>query len=175
MKFRQFCALLPVLLIAAGCAAVSEDECRSQNWVQIGYDAGVVGKTADFVDNVQRQCASYGIDANMAELRGGYRNGLRYYCANLDAYELGVSGGYYYGVCSSPRIARDWERGREVYRERLARESRQRRIRDLNEEIEDLETVLIDPNSSQAQREHARSRLVKLRRERDDLYYQDRW
>ena len=167
---RTWCPIV-LSVFLAGCAAVSEDQCRSGNWEQIGYDAGRQGKDRDFLIRAERACLEYDIAADTDRLYLGYREGLRDYCRFLDAYELGLSGRSYYGVCNNPRIQRDYNRGREVYLERQEQERREQRIRDLNDDIARYEQVLIDPNSTEAARQDARNRLVRLRKERDNVYY----
>ncbi|MGL5177847.1 MAG: DUF2799 domain-containing protein, partial [Aeromonas veronii] len=56
---------LPVLL--AGCSALSEDECRTMSWYNLGYQDGSEGKTRQASRDYVSSCSEYGLKVDEAE------------------------------------------------------------------------------------------------------------
>ena len=57
-KARRLAPLMACALLC-GCAAMSESECRSANWFQIGKRDALMGVRPQ-LDNYARQCAEIG-------------------------------------------------------------------------------------------------------------------
>ncbi len=90
-----------VLAIAAlsGCASMSSEECANSDWVAIGYEDGSRGYTTDKFGSRRKACAKHGVTADFSAYQDGREEGLVEFCQPSRGYNLGVSGGAYYGVC----------------------------------------------------------------------------
>ena len=90
-----------VLAIAAlsGCASMSSEECSNSDWVAIGYEDGSRGYTTDKFGSRRKACAKHGVTADFKAYQEGREEGLVEFCQPSRGYNLGVSGGTYYGVC----------------------------------------------------------------------------
>ena len=66
-------ALLVVFLSA--CASLSESECRSTNWFQLGMrDADVYG-SRPMIDQYAHRCAAFGVTPDEAAYMAGWYDG----------------------------------------------------------------------------------------------------
>lgn len=96
--------------VLAACAHTAEEYAQSGDWNAVGYSDGVRGKTQrtpnDFkdYDNV-----------NVNDYAQGYLKGVAEYCNPDHAYQIGLSGNYYEGVCEGTEDAQkfrmEWQRG----------------------------------------------------------------
>ncbi|MGL4250750.1 MAG: DUF2799 domain-containing protein [Aeromonas sp.] len=170
---------LPVLL--AGCSALSEDECRTMSWYNLGYQDGSQGKTRMTTRDYVSSCSEYGLRVDEAEWKRGYDKGLELYCIPELAYSKGKEGQTYLGVCpNDASFLKQYQRGYEEYQ--LA--TRMREIRDELErterEIDQLERSMRNETDSEqraysrARRERAVRYYESLRREYNRLRYPDR-
>ena len=90
-----------VLVIAAlsGCASMSSEECANSDWAAIGYEDGSRGYTTDKFGSRRKACAKHGVTADFKAYQEGREEGLVEFCQPSRGYNLGASGGTYYGVC----------------------------------------------------------------------------
>ncbi|HHX8274476.1 TPA: DUF2799 domain-containing protein [Vibrio diabolicus] len=102
------------LALLAGCAATMEDLAKSGDWHQIGYQDGVAGHTSRTMSEL-RELGS----VKQSDYDQGYLEGLREYCNPAFAYQMGLSGQYYEGVCEGTEQAQkfrmEWQRGWNEY------------------------------------------------------------
>ena len=87
-------------LLASGCASMSDEECLATDWSAVGYEDGARGYTAERFSRHRQACAKHGITADFGAYQQGRADGLVEYCQPGRGYDVGVSGGRYYGVCS---------------------------------------------------------------------------
>ncbi|UUM30123.1 DUF2799 domain-containing protein [Vibrio japonicus] len=111
MKKLMVCALAFFLV---ACAATTEQLAKEGNWYQIGYQDGVSGNT----QRSHKELSSMG-SVNQAEYEQGYLEGVTEYCNPNFAYQIGLSGQYYEGVCEGTAQAQkfrmEWQRGWNDY------------------------------------------------------------
>lgn len=104
--------VLAALLVA--CSVTTEQLAQQGDWYQIGYRDGVAGHT----QRAFRELAKLGA-ANQAEYEQGYLEGVTEYCNADFAYQIGLSGHYYEGVCEGTKQAQEfrmeWQRGWNEY------------------------------------------------------------
>lgn len=107
---KTFIALLLGLVALTGCSAGLEDLAAKGNWKEIGYRDGIKGQPP----RSHRQLAELGI-ANQGQYDQGYLEGVSEYCNPDFAYQMGLSGHYYEGVCEGTEQAQkfrmEWQRG----------------------------------------------------------------
>ena len=86
-------------LLLSGCATMSGDECATSDWNAVGYADGANGYTSDRFSKYSKSCAKHGITPDFRAYQEGRDEGLVEFCQPSRGYNLGVSGGTYYGVC----------------------------------------------------------------------------
>lgn len=93
-----------------GCSASIQQLAKEGDWSEIGYRDGLRGQT----QRSYRSLSEYG-QANQADYEQGYLKGVTEYCDPNHAYQIGVSGFYYEGVCEGTEQAQqfrmEWQRG----------------------------------------------------------------
>ncbi len=87
------------ITVLSGCASMSSEECANSDWVAIGYEDGSRGYTTDKFGSRRKACAKHGVTADFKAYQEGREEGLVEFCQPSRGYNLGVSGGSYYGVC----------------------------------------------------------------------------
>lgn len=104
LEWKLLAALL-ALLVMGGCAGMSDEECLATDWSAVGYEDGARGYTSERFSRHRTACAKHGITADFGAYQAGREQGLLEYCQPGRGYDVGVSGGRYYGVCSPDREA----------------------------------------------------------------------
>ena len=118
---RHACKVLSgtmALASLAGCASLSEKQCRAQDWYQVGYEDGNAGANAGRIELHSSACAAYGIETDTAQYDIGRADGLQRYCTLARGIETGVRGSPYSGACAGDREAeflRGYREGRRLY------------------------------------------------------------
>ncbi|EPM4286841.1 DUF2799 domain-containing protein [Vibrio alginolyticus] len=102
------------LALLAGCTATTADLAKSGDWHQIGYQDGITGHTS----RTMSELGELG-SVKQSDYDQGYLEGLREYCNPAFAYQMGLSGQYYEGVCEGTEQAQkfrmEWQRGWNEY------------------------------------------------------------
>ncbi len=97
-----------------GCAATDSELAKSGDWYQIGYQDGMTGHA----QRSYKTLSELG-DVQESEYESGYSVGISEYCNPNFAYQIGVSGQYYEGVCEGTENAQkfrmEWQRGWSEY------------------------------------------------------------
>ena len=94
-----------ILIVAAallsGCASMSPEECANSDWRAIGYEDGARGYSSNNFGGRRKACAKHGYTADFDAYQDGRREGLVEYCQPSRGFQVGASGGRYYGVCDA--------------------------------------------------------------------------
>ena len=153
-------ALIGVMLSA--CAAMSEEECRYSDWTAVGYEDGADGRSSDRFGDYRRACADHSITPDFQAWQAGREQGLIEYCQPLRGFQLGESGGYYSGVCSSnlePGFLDAFRLGAELYslRSNLSAiasraETNTEAIHRIDSDVLEIESIIILDETTPAQR-----------------------
>ena len=88
-----------MVLVAAGCASVSKEDCLVTDWYEIGRMDGRQGKQRTVFQGRAKACLEHGISADRQAYYDGHDQGLRYYCTEQNGFELGQKGLPYNPVC----------------------------------------------------------------------------
>lgn len=170
MRLR-FLLLLPLLLLA-GCASLSEGDCRSASWEDIGYRDGAKGSGPDRAQDHASACVEYGISVDREAWKTGYERGLDVYCTPENAVEVALSGGNYGGVCppdSDAAFATHWRAARPVYEQR-------QKVAQLDQRRRELEYAY-SASDNDRERYSIRTELARvdeaMRYERERLYFEE--
>jgi hypothetical protein len=140
-------------LALSGCASMSNEECAVADWSAVGYEDGARGYTAERFSNHRKACAKHGITADFGAWQAGREQGLVEYCQPGRGYDIGVSGGRYYGVCNAelePDFLDAYNVGHHLYtlranvsRASSAIQARERELENIEEDIRSKEASLI--------------------------------
>jgi hypothetical protein len=102
----------------AGCASLSEDECRRADWGAIGQRDGAAGAGPDRLATHAKACAKVGVAPDEALWQRGREAGLLSYCTGSNGRDVGARGMGYGGVCIGPNeleFVRGYEIGRQIH------------------------------------------------------------
>ena len=149
-------------LLASGCAGMSDEECLATDWSAVGYEDGARGYTAERFSRHRTACAKHGITADFGAYQAGREQGLVEYCQPGRGYDVGVSGGRYYGVCSAdlePGFLDAYNEGYQLYslranvnRANANINARERELDSVEDEMRAKEAALIAPETTTEQR-----------------------
>ena len=161
--------VLALLLVLAGCATMSPEECKVADWRAIGEKDGSQGKSEQLAGHL-KSCQGVGIVPDNRLYRSGYQQGLKYYCQPQRILNLALQGNGDVSACPIGQqqfLTYYYRLGHDVY-------DAQNRIDELNSEQSRLERELIDKKDlTDLQRKEKRDRLRELDRQlryaRDDL------
>lgn len=168
-------------LTLQSCATLSEDECRSADWREIGYRDGTAGYPRARIEDHEKACRKVGIGADRERYFRARESGLRVYCEPENAVRLGRNGNGYSGVCP-PDMALNFERfyqaGRSVYDASRAVDNLDSERRRLEERLakagkdEDKRSIRNDLHHLDMRMRHARDNLHdrEMRLEREYHY-----
>ncbi|UCD82118.1 MAG: DUF2799 domain-containing protein [Desulfobacterales bacterium] len=92
-------SLVAVMLMVAGCASVSKEDCLLTDWYEIGRMDGRQGKPRTAFQGRAKACLEHGISADRQAYYQGHDQGLLYYCTEQKGFELGQQGLAYNAVC----------------------------------------------------------------------------
>lgn len=92
-------SIIAIILIAAGCASVSKEDCLLTDWYEIGRMDGRQGKPRTVFQGRAKACLEHGISADRQAYYKGHDQGLMYYCTEQKGFELGQHGLAYNSVC----------------------------------------------------------------------------
>ncbi len=109
MKIKLLIAAAALTFLSA-CAPSQSELAAKGDWQAIGYQDGIKGVTARNYQSL----TDLG-EANIAEYNQGYLEGIKEFCDPQFAYQIGLSGQYYEGVCEGlpegQKFRMEWQRG----------------------------------------------------------------
>ncbi len=111
-------SLAAVMLIVAGCASVSKEDCLLTDWYEIGRMDGRQGKPRTAFQGRAKACLEHGISADRQAYYDGHDQGLNYYCTEQKGIELGQQGIPYNAVCPlqlEPNFRAGYNKGLQTF------------------------------------------------------------
>ena len=160
-KWNVLGATLAILALS-GCASMSSEECAATDWSAVGYEDGARGYTSERFSGHRKTCAKHGVTADFGAYQAGREQGLVEYCQPGRGYDVGVSGGRYYGVCSAdlePDFLDAYNAGYHLYtlRANVNRansniSARERELEGIKKDMRKKETALIAPETTTEER-----------------------
>ena len=76
-----------LLLAAAGCAQMNENECRTADWYQIGHGDGDIYGIRPRIDQLAHACQAFGVQAQEPMYMAGWVDGYREYLIRMNGSE----------------------------------------------------------------------------------------
>ena len=99
-----------VVMALTGCVASEAELAQQGNWQQIGYQDGVAGHSQRSYELLSELGS-----VKQADYELGYTQGVKEYCNPNFAYQMGLSGQFYEGVCEgtddAQKFRMEWQRG----------------------------------------------------------------
>ena len=160
--------LLPAALLLGACASLSESECRSQDWAELGRADGQHGRPLSQFKEHREACKAHGVKPDGAAYKKGREEGLRTYCTPSGGYVAGRRGDSYEDVCNAAaerEFRPAFRDGRQVHAILRDLEELQRRMDDV--EMSALSTGDLSPEA----RTYRNLEMSELRRQ----YQQRQW
>ena len=153
---------LGLMVTMGGCATMSGEECMATDWSAVGYEDGARGYTSDRFSSHRKACAKHGVTADFGAYQSGREQGLREYCQPGRGFDVGASGGRYYGVCDV-QLEGDfldaYNAGAQLYslRSNVNRataeiNARERELEELRDQMKQNELLLVDDETTMEQR-----------------------
>ena len=128
-----------MLMLLAGCATLTREQCLQGDWYGIGVADGQQGRTLERLDGHRRACRDTPAVVDEAAYRAGRDIGLVSYCTPVSGYRVAEGGRRYAGVCPvaiEPRFMAGFVLGEQVRETRLALSTAESRLADLERELE---------------------------------------
>jgi hypothetical protein len=174
IKYIKIIALSASPLFLASCETLSREECLYGSWYELGVKDGRMGKPLDLLGRHQHACAEYGVKINNNEYQAGRSQGLVGYCQLSNAFNTGLQGDRYQGVCP-PEIDGVFNR----YNDAAYQVYQQREIlRSLESNLASKESSLSSKKTPDDKKQRIRDEIKQLEREhryvRDELYTMER-
>ena len=69
--------VLAAALLAGGCAGMTQTECRTSNWYEVGYRDGDIYGLRPQIDQYAHQCSAFGVNPAEKEYIAGWVDGYR--------------------------------------------------------------------------------------------------
>jgi hypothetical protein len=122
------------ILFIAGCASISEEECRKGNWEAFGYRDAMRGTYEPKTNDYRKDCSEYGVSVKGVEYMKGFESGLKDYCTFNRGLEMGVAGKNAHKYCEevSPDFKKAYQKG---YAEYLINKKKIEAIKALKEKL----------------------------------------
>lgn len=172
-NFKTSTAALACSLLIAGCASMSEDECRHADWYDQGMRDGQQGSALSRVESHREACSKVGVAPDFARYQEGHRVGIRSYCTPDNGLRQGREGRSYQRSCPAelePAFLDRYRAGRRVY-------DAEQQVNQLTSEISNKERELDrarDDDARNRVRRQIRELDDRLRRARNDVYDAER-
>ena len=99
MGIRKVLFVTPLLVLLAGCASMSSQECAVSDWYAVGFTDGSRGFPVGQFDRYRQDCSAHGVAPDLDAYRSGRNEGLQEFCQPERAFELGSQGRNNPGVC----------------------------------------------------------------------------
>jgi hypothetical protein len=151
-------AVVIILLVVAGCGGGKAEReqrraaaCDATDWWALGFEDGVKGLRADQFGKYRRECAPYGVTANITLYLEGRDEGLLDYCRPQNGYRLGSEGYRYANVCP-PGLEGAFldahKDGSGLYERRSAVQNASDRLNQARQRADDLELIIADKSTA---------------------------
>jgi hypothetical protein len=98
-NFINVFATMAMILMVAGCASVSKEDCLLTDWYEIGRMDGRQGQPRTVFQGRAKACLEHGISADRQAYYQGHDEGLKYYCTEEKGFDMGQQGLPYKSVC----------------------------------------------------------------------------
>lgn len=142
MRTQRVLLALAAITGLAGCASMSESECRVADWGRVGFADGARGDSESRLAAYTEDCGKIGITPNATAYRQGWDTGIVQFCTPANGWQEGQRG--HSGKLASCQgqpgyelFARYLEAGMQVYRTAEEMERNDREVNRLQKRLEE--------------------------------------
>lgn len=157
--------ILVGLMILTGCATLSREECITGDWRSLGIKDGSNGEPDFRIEAHRKACAKEGVRIDDRQYFDGRAEGLREYCRIDNAFQTGLNGRQYQGVCP-PAINLLFRRYNQAA---YAVHQTMDEIKQLKTELSNREIKLRNEKTTEKERSYLREEIRDRDRKMDDL------
>lgn len=150
-----------LILGLGGCATLSEGECLTADWYEIGRQDGRSGYERARLHDHRKACTKHGVGPDERAYFAGRDDGLRLYCTPERGFEEGLEGRNYRGVCPP-----ESEHGF------LSEHRKGSILHEANQAIANVENDIVRKEALLKDEDTGRKQARELQRELDELYRQ---
>jgi hypothetical protein len=111
-------SIAAIMLMVAGCAGVSKEDCLLTDWYEIGRMDGRQGRPRTAFQGRAKACLEHGVNADRQAYYNGHDQGLNYYCTEQNGFELGQKGLAFNPVCPlqlEPNFRAGYNKGLQTF------------------------------------------------------------
>lgn len=163
-----------VVLLVAGCATLSREDCARGDWAGLGLNDGRAGEPGSRFDEHQKACREYGIAVDQEAYLSGRDQGLQDYCRLDNAFQIGLSGKPYHHVCPPSIDGLFAHYHATAFALQQERAELDRLDNDLAGQERDLYAKKLSDKEQLRIRDHIRDLDRQRDRLRDDMYHHER-
>lgn len=162
---RAFLAL-SLALTLAGCASMSESQCRVADWYRVGLADGGSGTEHNRLADYAEDCGKIGIRPDTTAYRQGWDQGIVAYCTPYNGWLAGVDGQHAKAAVCQGQAG--YEGFAQSHRAGLLVHKTQSRMASNDSELRRLQRQLEDATKDEDKR-RIRNQMRNLDREQDLL------
>lgn len=137
---RFFSGLVLIALTLSGCASLTQEQCQTGNWRDIGQADAVSGFPASRFQEHGKACERYGITPSIEDYQAGYHHGLLRYCTLSNGFTIGRQGYTYQGICPAilePAFSSGYQRGSNIHEIEMSIASARRAYSEADDQLVD--------------------------------------
>jgi len=171
-KLLKLTMMSVMAISVSGCASISEGECITGSWTDIGYKDGVKGKSRGRLADYAKTCAKYGVSPDRQAYLTSFEQGVTQYCTYERGYERGENGSDFNQVCAArphSGFAQGYDEGRLVYDIKHEHEKLIEAYEDRREAYEEVMRRLTEDELELDERKRLKKKLSRLEGELVDL------
>ncbi|WP_462159743.1 DUF2799 domain-containing protein [Pseudoalteromonas sp. GB56] len=161
-----------ILASISGCSSISEQQCQRGDWFDIGFDHGREGYSVTRGKDIIYECLDYAVRPNLADYKRGHKEGLKDYCQSENAFQLGLRGERYNGICGSEDFRLAWQQGYDRYTITQRRYAIDSRIASIESQLKNISYRLHTEDLDSKQRKELFHQRHRLEHEQDDLRHE---
>lgn len=123
-----------ILMVLNSCATMSEDQCKTANWQEIGRNDGLRGLSSSLISSHAKACEKHGVKADATAYKAGYASGVKSFCTSENGFEVGRSGRMAAADCPAElqgAFQTAWKKGRAEYDREMAAQEAAKRAKEL--------------------------------------------
>ena len=118
MKIKSLALSLILCSMVSACSVMTEQQCKTANWSNLGYLDGSQGASADQFSQRSSACSEYNVHPNFNQYQVSYQKGLTTYCTENNGFYVGSNGRFYHGVCpqtTSAAFLYGYHQGKQLF------------------------------------------------------------
>lgn len=86
-------------LALSGCATITREECRAEDWTTIGKRDGAEGHAPSRLESHARTCSNFNIMPDPVAYQQGWDEGVLLWCTPENGFRIGRENQNYHGLC----------------------------------------------------------------------------